>query len=67
MNLQPLRKAAHLTQQQLADKSGVGRATIARIELGVIPSPRADTLTSLANTLGCTIDELVRGDRTAAS
>ncbi len=67
MNLKPLRKAARLTQQQLADKSGIGRATIARIELGIIPSPRADTLASLAQTLHCTIDELVCGNRPAAS
>jgi len=57
MNLKPLRKAANLTQQQLADKSGIRRVTIARIETGGIPS--LNSLMALSAALGCTIDTLL--------
>ena len=58
MNLKPLRKAAHLTQQQLADKSGISRVTLARIETGAC-NPSLDSLRALALALGCTIDQLL--------
>jgi len=58
MNLKPLRKAANLTQQQLADKSGISRVTLARIETGAC-NPSLDTLRALSAALGCTIDTLL--------
>lgn len=45
------RKAAGLSQQQLAKKSGVGRGTIPRIETGDV-DPQIGTLLLIARVLG---------------
>ena len=58
MNLKPVRLAAHLTQQQLADKCGISRVTLTRIEPGA-RKPSFDTLCSIAAALGCTVDDLL--------
>lgn len=55
-----LRNESKLTQSALSEKSGVSRATIARIEGPKAYSPSVDTLKKLAEALGCTIDELVK-------
>ena len=46
------RRRAALTQEELAEKAGVGIATIARIETGDIEEPRVSTLRKLAHALG---------------
>lgn len=51
------RKAASYTQTQLADKLGISQSTIAMWETGKA-YPRADMLPAIAETLGCSIDEL---------
>ena len=66
MNLKPIRKSAKLTQQQLADKSGIHRVTIARIENGTA-KPGSDTLRALSGALGCTIDALMAGSDAVAA
>ena len=45
------RRAAGLSQQQLATKAGVGRGTIQRIEAGAV-DPQVGTLLSIARVLG---------------
>ena len=52
-----LRKAAGLTQENLADKLGIKQGAIAMWESGKA-MPRTDKLPLLAQLLGCTIDEL---------
>jgi transcriptional regulator with XRE-family HTH domain len=47
-----------MTQERLADASGICRVTIARIETGVV-SPKAETLKRLADTLGVLVDDLM--------
>ena len=67
MRLKEARKAAGFsTQEQLAKELDVPRSTLAKWEAG-ITQPRANTLTFLARTLGCTIDDLFSDetDRTA--
>lgn len=59
MNVRAIRKDAGLTQQQLADKSGIHRVTVARIESNN-SSATMDTAAKIAAALGCTIDELMR-------
>lgn len=54
-----LRKAANLTQADVAKKIGVAQSTVAMWESGE-NMPRADKLLLLANLYGCTIDELLR-------
>lgn len=56
-----LRVASNLTQAALADAAGIGRVTLVRIEGGE-QSPRYETLVSLAQALGCTLQALVAGD-----
>jgi transcriptional regulator with XRE-family HTH domain len=56
--LKELRKAAGLTQQDLAMKSGLSITTVVHIEAGRIPDPRISTLRALAKVLGVGLDEL---------
>jgi transcriptional regulator with XRE-family HTH domain len=53
-----LRAARFLTQEDLSDLAGVGRATVARIEAGQI-TPRMRTVRSLATALGVEPRDLV--------
>lgn len=48
-----------LTQEQLADASGVTRVTIARIEAGSSLKPRMATVKALAEALGVGTEVLV--------
>lgn len=56
-----LRNKRGLTQQQLADKSGVHRVAIARLEAGTRPITGISLATaiSLADALGVTLQDLV--------
>lgn len=53
-------KVKKLTQEQLARDLGVRRSTVAMWETGKA-MPRAALLPKLADILGCTVDELLRG------
>jgi transcriptional regulator with XRE-family HTH domain len=57
--LKRLRSAAGLTQQQLAERSGLSIASLMALEQGRNPNPRLDTLRKLAAALGCTVGKLV--------
>lgn len=57
-NVKAMRIKANLTQQQLADKTGLARMTIYRVENGT-HNPSADTLLLLRKALHCTVDELL--------
>ena len=59
--LREIRKRALLTQQQLADKSGVGVTTIIRIERNQV-EPQARTIRKLAKALGVKPHELLQGE-----
>ena len=59
--LRRTRKQALLTQQQLADKSGVGITTIVRIERNQV-EPQARTIRKLAEALGVEPHELLKGE-----
>lgn len=61
MRIKSLREAANLTQVQLADKLGVLSTTVSNWETGVA-LPKTTILPQLAETLGCTIDELYERD-----
>ncbi|HHT20976.1 MAG TPA: helix-turn-helix transcriptional regulator [Tissierellia bacterium] len=60
-----MRKDKHLTQQELAEKLGVSNKTISRWETGET-LPEAGLILDLANELGITSDELLRGERDTA-
>jgi putative transcriptional regulator len=56
------RKRAGLTQPQLAEKVGVGRASIARIEAGKT-SPSVTLALAIARELGEPVETLFGGER----
>ncbi|HID57335.1 TPA: XRE family transcriptional regulator [Candidatus Poribacteria bacterium] len=58
--LQRLRRQAGLSQEELAERAGISRVTIARIETGE-QSPRYETLIALAKGLGSSLDQLLLG------
>jgi transcriptional regulator with XRE-family HTH domain len=58
-NLRHARRDAGLSQAELAKRSGVGTATVARIEAGAIDNPRLNTLRDLARALGIDPRDLV--------
>jgi transcriptional regulator with XRE-family HTH domain len=57
--LRDLRKRRLLTQEQLAERSGVGIATIVRVERNQV-EPRGSTIRKLAEALGVEPEELVK-------
>lgn len=57
-NLSEIRKDKGLTQEGLAEKSGVSRVTIANIERGAATNLKISTMLSLANALGATVEEI---------
>ena len=61
MKVRQIRESKNMTQETLSLKIGVSRSTIAMWESGQA-KPRADTLIKLAAVLGCTVDELLKGD-----
>jgi transcriptional regulator with XRE-family HTH domain len=56
--LKTLRRLRALSQEELAEESGVGRATISRIERGETGA-HGRTLRRLAKALGVGVEELV--------
>lgn len=56
--LKNARLQRNLTQQELADKSGVSRVTIALIENGQTRDVMASTLLKLANALNMSVNDL---------
>ena len=62
MNIKKAREKVGLTQQELANELGVVQSTVAMWETQN-SLPRADKLPMLAKILGCTIEELLKGER----
>jgi transcriptional regulator with XRE-family HTH domain len=63
--LKELRQLRALSQEELAETSGVGRATISRIERGE-SGAQGRTLRRLAMALGVGVEELVKVEGTDA-
>ncbi len=61
--LRNLRKQQNMTQDELAEKLGIGRTTVAMWELGE-SMPKSKTLRLLSEILNCTVDELLKKDKT---
>ena len=55
--IQAYRRASGLTQQELADRSGLSVATVRDLEQGRSRRPRSKSLTALANALGLSAEE----------
>ena len=66
LTLKRAREKRRLTFAQLAEKSGVHKATVARIERGEV-EPMHATVNALEDALGLKRGTLVFGDRAVAS
>ena len=53
-----VREAMRLTQEELANKSGVSRTTIVAIESGEAKNVMASTLLKLADAMGVTVSDI---------
>jgi transcriptional regulator with XRE-family HTH domain len=56
------RERRGMTQEELAIRSGVARATIGNLESGVRSGLQIENALKLADALGVSLDLLVRGD-----
>ncbi len=63
LRLKALREARRLSQTALADKAGLSREYVARLEAGR-QDPRVSVMVRLARALGTTLDDLVGLPRT---
>ncbi len=63
LRVKRLRKELDLTQQELADKVGIGQSTIGQIESGRNKSIKADKLLKLAQALNTTTEYLINGEQ----
>lgn len=57
--LREKRRAAGLTQRELAGRAGVDFSYISKLENDRLPPPAADTVVRLATLLGCSSEELL--------
>ena len=62
--IKQMREAMDMTQDELADKSGVHRVTIAKYETMDI-GMTLESAKKIADALGCTIDDLIRKEDSA--
>lgn len=57
--IKELRESASMTQEQLAEKSGITRVTIARLESGMQSDLKVSSLKKLAEALSCKVGDLI--------
>lgn len=55
------REKLRLDQEALAEKAGLSRPYISRLERGLVPSPKLLDLAAVATALGISLDQLVYG------
>lgn len=53
------RRAAGISQRQLADRAGVDFSYISKLENGRLPPPSAETIVRLSGILGCPSEEML--------
>lgn len=58
MRIKELREAAGMTQENLAEKAGVSRGTIVRLEKGSAETTTTETLSKIADALGRKVSEI---------
>ena len=63
LNVRAVREKQLLTQEKLAQMAGISRTTLSKIESGEDVSVKSETLLSLSEALGTTIDELIFFDK----
>ena len=53
------REERHLSQEELANQTGISRVTLSRIESGTQPELKVGNLVKIAKALNCDISDLV--------
>lgn len=56
--IREIRESRHMTQTELAEKAGIARATIWKLETGEDETTTTKTLTSIATVLGVSVSDL---------
>ena len=56
--IKEVREARKMTQEELAEKSGVSRGTISALENGSVRTTTTKTLFNLAKALGTSVDQI---------
>lgn len=56
--IKEVREARRMTQEELAEKSGVSRGTISALENGSVRTTTTKTLFKLAKALGTSVDQI---------
>ena len=56
--IKEVREARKMTQEELAEKSGVSRGTISALENGSVRTTTTKTLFKLAKALGTSVDQI---------
>lgn len=59
-NIQRIRKAQRITQDELAKKANIPYTTIVKIESGMVKNPTIITLLKIAKVLNVSLDEFVK-------
>ena len=62
--LEQYRKRRRLSQEQLANLSGVSQPMISMIETGSVPNPTISTVYRLASALKCMVEDLIEVENT---
>jgi len=60
--IRELRNRKKLSQEKLARLAGVSFVTIVKIESGESKNPTIKTMAGIANALGISLDELIKGN-----
>ena len=60
--IKEIREAQKMTQEELAEKSGVSRGTISALENGIVRNTTSKTLLRLALALGTSVDNIFFAD-----
>lgn len=61
-NIRKKRKELYLTQDELAERLGIGQQSLSRIERGVM-APKFERLEDIANALQCSVSALFYAER----
>lgn len=62
-----MRQKSGMSLDELSEKSGVPKGTLAKISSGITKTPSLETMKSLVYTMGYTLDDLDRGIKTPPS
>ena len=61
-NIARLRRAAGMSQEELAARAGLSQSFVSNLERGRRRSAQAEAVQALARALGVTVEELLGGD-----